>query len=80
MSPSRRPLLIRPLTGLLVALVGVVGALANHLAARAFPDFWGGPNIGAGFLQLICYALVVLGVLLWWRARNLDPNGPPGQH
>jgi hypothetical protein len=40
-------------------------ALANALAFRAFPERWGGPNIGGGFIQLIAYAGMAAGAVLF---------------
>jgi hypothetical protein len=39
-------------------------ALANEGAKRAFPEKWGGPNIGGGLLQLLFYAGMILGAVL----------------
>ncbi|WP_155373627.1 hypothetical protein [Catellatospora vulcania] len=50
--------------GAIAAVVGVVGALVNFWASREFPSTWGGPNIGGGILQLLCYALILAGATL----------------
>ncbi|GGN98113.1 hypothetical protein GCM10010112_90910 [Actinoplanes lobatus] len=63
--------------GLLALAVGLIGAAANLWAEEAFPVQWGGPNIGAGFLQLGFGACVVSGSVLtavglvkYWRNRS----------
>ncbi|WP_041832334.1 hypothetical protein [Actinoplanes sp. N902-109] len=43
---------------------GLVGALVNLWARHAFPDRWGGPNIGGGMLQLLCFLLIAAGAVL----------------
>ena len=50
--------------GVVAAIVGVAGALVNLWARDAFPDQWGGPNIGGGFLQVLFYLLILGGVTL----------------
>ena len=47
--------------GLTVLIVGILGTAANYAAAKAFPNQWGGPNIGGGMLQLLFYAGIVAG-------------------
>lgn len=49
---------------LLVLIPSAVIALANAWAFRAFPQQWGGPNIGGGLLQLLAYVGVVAGLVL----------------
>ncbi|MFI6761828.1 hypothetical protein ACIBF5_22075 [Micromonospora sp. NPDC050417] len=50
--------------GAFSAIAGLVGALVNLWAREEFPESWGGPNIGGGMLQLLFYALIVVGVIL----------------
>jgi hypothetical protein len=50
--------------GVSAVVVGLIGAFVNNWAADAFPDTWGGPNIGGGILQLGFYALIVVGAVL----------------
>lgn len=50
--------------GLTLLVVSVIGVAGNLWARNAFPDQWGGPNIGGGFLQLMFYAGAVTGVAL----------------
>jgi hypothetical protein len=41
--------------GLTLLVVSVIAAAVNLWAGEAFPTQWGGPNIGAGMLQLLFY-------------------------
>jgi hypothetical protein len=41
--------------GLTLLVVSVTAAAVNLWAQAAFPARWGGPNIGAGMLQLLFY-------------------------
>ncbi|TGZ16021.1 hypothetical protein DV517_09940 [Streptomyces sp. S816] len=50
--------------GISVLAASAVGAGVNLWARHAFPEQWGGPNIGGGLLQLLCYAGVVAGVVI----------------
>ncbi len=65
--------------GLIVLAVSLTGAAVNIWARDAFPDQWGGPNIGGGMLQLLFYAGTLTGVVLTtvgavrWRRRS--PHG-----
>lgn len=47
--------------GLSLLVAGGLVALVNAWAFWAFPDQWGGPNIGGGFIQLLAYAAIVAG-------------------
>ncbi|MEV6376042.1 hypothetical protein [Micromonospora musae] len=66
--------------GAFAAVAGLVGALINLWARQAFPEAWGGPNIGGGILQLLFYALIVGGVILavagGFAARQRDEPVP----
>ncbi|GIF98975.1 hypothetical protein Cci01nite_40690 [Catellatospora citrea] len=42
-----------------------VVATVNAWAFRAFPEQWGGPNIGGGFIQLLAYAGMLVGVIFF---------------
>jgi hypothetical protein len=44
-----------PKPALLVLTLCLLGATANEVASHIFPAHWGGPNIGAGMLQLLFY-------------------------
>ena len=64
--------------GLTLLAVCLTGAVANLRARDAFPDQWGGANIGAGLLQLMFYVgtltgvvLTVVGLVNWRRVRRL---------
>ncbi|WP_328475023.1 hypothetical protein OHA21_17080 [Actinoplanes sp. NBC_00393] len=50
--------------GATVLVISLIGAAANLWAREAFPDQWGGPNIGGGMLQLLFYTGVLTGVTL----------------
>ncbi|GAA1904108.1 hypothetical protein [Lapillicoccus jejuensis] len=50
-----------------VVVLGIVVASVNAWAFRAYPDSWGGPDIGGGFIQLCAYAAVVVGAVLLAR-------------
>jgi uncharacterized membrane protein len=50
--------------GLILVVFGVGSAAVNFWARQAFPDQWGGPNIGGGFLLLISAALTLVGLVL----------------
>ncbi len=50
--------------GAALLAVSLTGAVVNLWARDAFPDHWGGPNIGGGMLQLIFYGGVLTGVAL----------------
>lgn len=63
--------------GLALLAVSLTGAVVNLWARDAFPDQWGGPNIGGGMLQLMFYggalagaALAVVGLARWRRDRR----------
>jgi hypothetical protein len=63
--------------GLIAGALGLIGALLNLWARHAFPDRWGGPNIGGGMLQLLCYLLIAGGIVLaiaggltTWRGKH----------
>ena len=56
----------------------MIGALTFLWAQEAFPDQWGGPNIGGGALLLLFYVGVGVGIVftvtgireLWRRRRS----------
>jgi hypothetical protein len=48
--------------GLVLLGAGALVAGTNAWAARAYPDQWGGPNIGGGFIQLLAYTAMATGV------------------
>jgi hypothetical protein len=50
--------------GLVLLLVGILGTAANYAAGVVFPLKWGGPNIGAGMLQMLFYGVLVAGVVI----------------
>ena len=50
--------------GLILIVVCLVGVVANGAAASVFPDRWGGPNIGAGMLQLLFLFGLLTGAAL----------------
>jgi hypothetical protein len=56
--------------GLVFLLVGILGTAANYAAAKAFPLQWGGPNIGAGMLQLLFYGGIVTGIVVIISGRS----------
>jgi hypothetical protein len=65
--------------GLPVFTVSIVGAGTNLWGLETFPTQWGGPNIGAGMLQLLFYmgafvgaVLMVRGIRKHRRERNGD--------
>ncbi len=62
---SRRVGFISPVRllkiGLAVLAASLCGAAMNLWARGAFPDQWGGPNIGGGMLQLLFYVGVAAG-------------------
>jgi hypothetical protein len=65
--------------GIPVFVVSVVGASVNLWARSAFPDHWGGPNIGGGFLQLLFYIGGIAGVALiiaGFVTRSKDKTAP----
>lgn len=44
---------------------GIVAIILNELALKVvFPTQWGGPNLGAGLINLISGVAVVVGVIL----------------
>lgn len=45
-----------------------VVAAGNWWAMRAFPDEWGGPNIGGGLIQLLAYAGMIVGAVFFVMA------------
>lgn len=47
--------------GLPLVTVGALVAVGNAWAFRAYPEDWGGPNIGGGLIQLLAYATLVVG-------------------
>ncbi len=50
---------------------GLAVVLGSYLAVELFPDTWGGPNIGAGFVLLLGYLAVAAGVIgLVFAYRN----------
>lgn len=64
-------------SGAALLAVSFTGAMVNLWAGDAFPEQWGGPNIGAGMLQLMFYAgalagavLVVMGLVKRQRGRS----------
>lgn len=50
--------------GLVLVVLGVGSAAVNFWARQSFPDQWGGPNIGGGFLLLISAAITLAGLVL----------------
>jgi hypothetical protein len=64
-----------PAIGLVLFAVSATGALTNLWARDAFPTQWGGPNIGAGMLQMLFYAGAITGtvlIVLGLRERRRD--------
>lgn len=47
--------------GLPLFTAGALVAIGNAWASRAYPEDWGGPNIGGGLIQLLAYAALVVG-------------------
>jgi hypothetical protein len=60
--------------GLSLLAVCALVAIANAWAFRAYPDQWGGPNIGGGLIQLLAYAGILAGagflVAAWVNRRR----------
>jgi uncharacterized membrane protein HdeD (DUF308 family) len=54
--------------GLFLLTVGLAGAIANLWARGAFPERWGGPNIGGGLLQMMFYVAALSGAVLTAKA------------
>jgi hypothetical protein len=70
---------VRTKLGLLLLGAGALVAGANAWTARAYPDQWGGPNIGGGFIQLLAYAAMAAGAGLLVAAavhRRRDRSAP----
>jgi hypothetical protein len=68
---------VRTKVGLLLLGVGALVAGSNAWAARAYPDQWGGPNIGGGLIQLLAYAAMATGAgLLVAAAVHRRRNRP----
>ena len=53
---------VRTKLGILLFGAGALVAGTNVWAAQTYPDQWGGPNIGGGFIQLLAYATMATGV------------------
>jgi len=69
----------RTKVGLSLLVVCGLVALVNGWAFRTYPEDWGGPNIGGGFIQLLAYAGLIVGAALLvtaiaGRRRNRGPS------
>jgi hypothetical protein len=49
---------------LVLIAIGVAWVLIDRVLQYAYPDEWGGPNIGGGFLVMISLMMIITGVVL----------------
>jgi hypothetical protein len=61
--------------GVTLLIVGAVTLVANIAAAHVFPDYWGGPNIGGGCLQMLSLVAAITGVVLIIRGATQGKRG-----
>lgn len=65
--------------GLSLFVFGSATALVNWWAVAAFPEEWGGPNIGGGGLLLLSLVIAIGGLMLTGSAlmRRRQGRVPP---
>ena len=57
-------------TGATLVIGSALVILTNAAAARLYPAQWGGPNIGAGGINLLAVLGAVVGAVLVVRGRR----------
>lgn len=58
-----------------ILIPSLVTLIVCYTAAELFPERWGGPNIGGGFIVLMAYIGVAAGLVhltIAWRQRRRD--------
>ena len=58
-----------------ILVPSLVVVAVSHVASWAFPQTWGGPNIGGGLILLVAYVGVAVGLVrlgIAWRHRHPD--------
>ncbi len=70
-SRPERGILRSLLGGACLVLIGNALTAFVRIMAAAYPQNWGGPNIGGGGVILLGYILIVCGVA-WWFIEWMD--------
>ena len=51
-------------TGVVLFVGGVLVVGLNRLAAKVFPEQWGGANIGGGMIEMVAIVVGAIGLVL----------------